>query len=532
MSWRLVSDLVAYIVHKPGGKGEIYFAAPEKKSYLAEVVRQLPDFPYTEVRLEQNEFKIRLSENLELLVTGPELPSTYDWYKVGNFSYTSIRGRENLGSIITQVANNCGDFGETIFEVAFSDDVPGEVKLVSPKMSEYKGCMEEMKRRLNCEIYKKTKKWIPGHRYDSLKETIYYLGELKSRRTDPLSSQFVGPDEMVTVYLYTTEIPEGAKTVTDILKKECFGKNPGNLKVLTKIPLMVDSGEVVKNDMPADISTLWPDILDNSIKRYTSIGWTGYSVIIHIKETLDFLCYQSPGHTEYNLSDEDKNKIKDVFKSSVFDVVMRNWDIKKGREELNILSTNTEEQNIESTKKVYFQSFVDGNVLRNIYYPGLYQEIFKEDFGELVLEVLKGWSPDIITKNFENYTKFSQFLISHWKDKTALVSKQRINSTNYRLDIVTIADLLGEGTVLYNYICEIIGSIRENHGIGANEYSVSNVGTRQNPKIYETISLTVKEILDYYNKKGVEVPEILKNEIVKRKFWKLSLTIDIDGGLK
>ena len=56
MNWRLTSEIVAYVI--PTEK-EVYLAATEKKQYQVKVLKLIEGKPYQEVRLYENQFKIK-----------------------------------------------------------------------------------------------------------------------------------------------------------------------------------------------------------------------------------------------------------------------------------------------------------------------------------------------------------------------------------------------------------------------------------------------------------------------------------------
>lgn len=529
-NWRLTSDVVAYIVSSGSGNrpDHIYLAAPEKKSYQTDVLKNIPSgVSYSDTRLDINEFNLKIDKNLDIYIKSENLPNPEAWYVVKNYV-----NRLEVGKYFTQLKSDLGDFGDVLFEASFNEDEHGKIDFVAPGMIEYKECFEELKRRTNCELFKKTKKWVPGHRYDSLKETRYYLGSVMSRfGTNMNKSEF--SDVPTLVHLYVNEYPGDLKSVSEVLKASKFGELPQDVKVMDNFPLMVDAGEVLVDDMGDDFSVYWNSMIQNSIDSTISVGWTGYKKYPRVKENLLPLAFQSSGNLDYtrSVTDEVKFKVKDIFKTSLLDIIVRHWNLSKGREDMTIKSDKTLKTNIDNLKRLYFHLFIDGNIMKNIYYPNFYKAVIGEDFDVLVEDVIQGWDESIVTSSFESYLKYSDYVITHYTSQSKISSKQRIKSTNYKLEVVTIQDLLGN-TVLGDSLKEIVTDIRDNFGLGAADYYISNVGNRREPKLYENIRITVKEIISWYAKKGLEMPENLKREIVGNKFWELTVSIDKDGTLK
>ena len=115
MNWRLTSEVVAYVV--PTEK-EVYLAATEKKQYQVKVLKLIEGKPYQEVRLYENQFKIKFGggdNDFDLYLWCSELPD--EWFKVANFYKPGIWN-------LLEDHTVTGGMIEEIFEVTFEEELP------------------------------------------------------------------------------------------------------------------------------------------------------------------------------------------------------------------------------------------------------------------------------------------------------------------------------------------------------------------------------------------------------------------------
>ena len=509
-SWRLSSDLIAFF-----SNDLVYLCSPEKKSYRSAILKKIYGNTQSpkEVNIENNQFNLKINKDFRVFIKCGEFPNPNHFYEVKNFSKVSdYSDIPDIGSIISQV--NGIDHGvypdNIIFEAAFSEEKPDEVMFINDSMPEYKEAFQEMKRRLNCSLYKKTKKWIPGHRYDSLSETYYYLGEFLSRRKEPYNSSFIkDPSDMQTVYLVTKDIDDSFGKISDIFKTKIFGNENDNILVLDKLPSCVDSGEVLENDV-TNIQDYWDNLVENSYNKYKNTNKFGLVTFDNQKYIFDIFCYQSVGKLDYNISELTKAKIEDVIKTE-----MTNIKVSSKSDKSNLLN--------EYTTKI-----IDGNIDRVNYYTELFNVL---QIDKKIIENIDKLDVDSLLLNLNSYVKYGEIHRYFKNNSKVLISKQRINSTSYKLDVITIDELLSGFDDLKSVVIDIINNARNNYGIGVSQMSDINVGTKKCPKVYTTISMNILDIINYYN--GIDnIPEKVKFEILNKKFWGLELTIDKDRELK
>ena len=401
-------------------------------------------------------------------------------------------------------------------------------------MKEYNECFEEMKRRLNCEFFKKTKKWIPGHRYDSIKETLYYLGCVKSRRQDDKGSEFIDdPAKCKEVYLAVRRLKSGETSISDVFKSRVIGDREDDIVVLDSPKSMVDSGSVLKDDF-----TRFEDYLDwlipNSLNRCKKVQEFGYVSYDNPKIFFDVFAYfsEDPDYTKkLKTGIPPLNYAYRVVKDLVFDCLLNSWETKNYRSDMTLSKTKSVEQNMEALSNLFLSSGVkDGNALRNLYYSGLYKRI-GIDLNEILTDVLGSWNEDnTIYGSFDNYMKFLFYTESRTMNQYR--SQQRVKSATHKLETNTISELFGDGELKESLI-DLINYARNNVGIGVSSYKIFDVGTKKEPKEFVTCIVTVDNILKFKSKKGEsEITETLKHEIMLSKFCQLSISFDREGEIR
>ena len=505
MNWRLTSEVIAYVV--PTEK-EVWLAAAEKKQYQVGVIKLINGKPYQEVRLYENQFSLRFGggdNDFDIYLKCEELPD--DWFKVANFYKPGIWNLIEGHTIVN------GELGEK-FEVIFEEDIP-YVSFIEPNMKNFKKCFEEMKRKMNCEMCKKTTKWIPGHRYDSFTESIFPLCTTKLRKTSLTNSEFLKDlDKMPDVWIYVEELGN-EKTVSEVLKNRSFGDGPTDLKIGFKTKSMVDAGEILTNDYSGNIKDYWLPIFENAKNSGKSL-----------KEILDtFSTYSDSPNPTLPIME-----LENLTKDTIEGVLVESWNLDNIRADLLVGDKNKEEENIERARKLFVISGIkDPNFLKGLYYPELYKElgIEMEDLTKEAIENVKGIR---MTQDFNTYLKYQNYWGNPGRiDTGKCCSKQRVKSTNYKLDVVTLKDLYGD-TELKDTIIEAVNKVREDFGLGATEYSLVNIGNKKEPKEYIICKLTLSDLIKY--KKGVsKMSENLKNEIIENHFVWVQVIFDKDGTL-
>lgn len=520
--WRLVSDLVVFLIPN---KYRIYFASPEKPSYINAVIKKVyndcSSIVPIELKLDDNSFNLKLDEELNVLVKSDLLPDKNQYYRVMNFCWSD--SPTILGNIISQVENNKGEFKDK-FEVIFSDSIPGEISFVSPSMSQYNSYFIEMRRRLNVELNRKTKKWKIGHRYDSLTKTIYYLGEVKSRLSSPQNTEFMEGVNMTTAYLYTSEIDEVKdKKISDILNSRSFGSN---IKVAFNQEAMVDCGEVLENDI-TNFQDYWEELMKNTINSEQKQGSDNIPRYEQLNNILSILSFQT-GTDDLKVSNEIKDELVEVIQNVMKSGLLKFWNYNISYIKLN--SKQPIEKNVENLIKIFYGEIKDRNLMRESYYNTYFNKV-GIDLAKIAKDVLVDWNENDIYSDFDNYVRFIEYTKNHYPTAVKPVNEREKSKGFSNSELYTVANSVGIDTELTNVIIGLFNFAVKKYGVGISEFEYYNIGTKKDPIIYIEARITLDDIIKFLG--GIDkMSEKLKQEIISRKFTEIKIQIDKDRVLE
>ena len=509
-NWRLVSDLFVYVLSTK----KVYFAPIDNKKIQSMVIKQIEN-PFIELKIENDGFNIKLQEDLNLYIKSDQFPEKEKYYKISNFD------KNSLGKIITQTKNDMGDFLDIKFEAIFSDDFPGIVSFVNNSMSQYKACFEEMKRRMNCELCKKTKKWIPGHRYDTLTNTIYYLGEVKSRKQTLTNSELQEGTSMPTAYLYVEEIDDGCKKISEILKSKCFGKD---IRVSFSQVSMVDCGKVLENDLEK-FQDYWEDLIINTEKEESSIDTFGNPIYDNSKNIFSVISYQS-GTEDLTISNGIKVIIEKVIRTIMKQTLKNYWNYNTSSIKLN--NKQTVEENTNSLVTLTLTKIKDENILRCLYYKELFHK-FNIPIEDIAKKIIINWNENDIFNDFNLYLKHVGYIMIHYPTSNIILQREKTKTYNIK-DFIKVSDLYGENE-LSDSIIKLFEKSKSNYGVGISKFEYYNIGTKKDPKIYILANIKLDDLIKYFD--GVDnMSENLKNIIMKKKFIEVDINVDYDKVLE
>ena len=515
-NWRIIQNLAIFLPTVEN-KNLIYIANEESAAYLSEVIKSMSEYiGYNSFKISDLRVSIRFGENLSLCVKSAQLPDKDAWYEVGNFR------KEDAFKIISENTLVNGEILGEEFEVIFSDDYPNEISFISSKMSGYNECMEEVRRRLSCTFGKKTKKFVEGHRYDSLEETIYYLGEFKSRKVAPDASEFVPIDQAVPVYLYTEAVR--FDNIDDVFKNEVFGSGKYDIKIAYKLKSMVDSGEILKNNLQGGIQDYWTTIWMNSLNRYGQKDGRGnvrYQNILDIFAPLSIL-----SKADIAVNTNMANEITVLLENLTKEFILNNWEIKtQGSGDL--LASNSKEKNVDSIRLRLFTKSgcmkTDPNVMSIKYYNQLLNE-FKVPSLDVYKNEIEQFSEGNLSCDFDEFYKNEDYFKRRVVVRD-ITLQQRKSSTPYTLPQKYIKDVYGQGTQLTETLVNIIDTANNNFGVGVHKYTMYNAGSKSKPMEFIDAWVTLDDVVKYCG--GVDkMPEALKNEIASSRFCMINVKFD------
>lgn len=485
--WKISGDLTIY-----SSENKIWLVNPEglKKRDLLLLRRNVGDSK--ESRLETNEFQLRVRPDLrfEVLHEGA-------WKVVMN-----LVGTEYSGFILTQASVEKGVLSGT-FEAIVCPLYPGKVFFVSQDMEEYDSCFDEMTRAFNVGMFKKTRKWIPGHRYDSAKVTYYYLGEYSvNMGPDIYGTEFFG--SLRKAHIVCKNI-RGCKTVSEVFLKYPLGHD--GLEILETLPLMVDSGESLKDDlggtMPGELSTaMFNKFLME--KRQPS-------------EVLSALSYGT-SQAERTIVDY----AKEVYQDHLYKALVTYW---KSSSSSDLGNESDLEETVREAIRIACKCINPHNVYSNLYYSGLY--------GELGLSLEKMTKEAISKFTFKNsvFTRFEDYL--RWgpdyfkyheiasPDKTL---NQRVKSIypGGSRKVETLEKTLG-GACLAQEVKNIVDEATADISFDVTFYQDNDAFVR--------VKVTVDDLIKH--RKGVQnMPETLKREIMANMFQSVIIEFDKNSPIK
>lgn len=521
--WRLTPGFLAFVDVVDGEK-RVYLASKDKKADKNVVMKLIQDRPFTEIDADLNELELEfrrlnkewVTSSVGIFIRNPEVFSDDSWYRVMNFY------DEHLANIFLSLDSKKGTFEGKVFEAIFSETSPSTVSFVCLEMPEYKTYFEEMKRRINCETNKKTKKWVAGHRYDTIKETYFFLGTFASRKESLTNSEFKQNLEMANAYLYINTIRSTDKSISDIFKTRVFGDGPEDIKVMFALPSAVESGEALVNDfVDEEIQNYWDVMLDNAVeacKVNRSKDYVGYRDTYRIFEIFSY--FSSWAKLDY--PKDIVNKFKCILADLAFDTMVEWYGIQRSDNNLNILSTKSKEDNIKALERNIYNLTRDVNISKSAYYPALLK-CMGIVMGDILTNVFIDWNDSNFCDSFNDYLKYS-FYFNKRNSDLGLISRQRVKTTSYSIDVVTIESILGPG-LLKDTVVNLVKYARDNHGSGVSKYAIYNVGTKKAPKEYISCEVTLDDILSFVKDSRTDK---LESEIISKKFTRITVQADKD----
>lgn len=492
--WRLISDVEAWINKEAG---HVVFAPFGNKKEKVEYLKRLQDrgVSYAPIVLDSPEFSLKAINDPKV---GFKLSCEIlgEWYSVENFD------TDTWGGIITQVDIVKGII-QGSYEIVVSDSV-GLVSFVNQDMVQYDIFFDEMVRRMSCKVGKKTKKWIPGHRYDSEDGVLYYLGEFKSRKDDPFGTEFL--KEGIKAYV-AIEHGKKFKKVSEAL----ISMPP--LRILSKPVSMVDAGQALEADI-SGFNDLWQVIIPEFHK--------GLPEIVNPSSLLPLWTIMSLGESYDNIP---RDLVEDMVKRAFLYTYINQFDIDSYSG--NPLSGKTVKENVDPLIKAFIKLTGDFNVLAPLYYPEFFNAL-GIDLTKIAEETLDLPSPlNYVTRDFDTYINWGKvYFENHEVESKTRVCNLRVKTGSYG-DKVSLSTLFGDGP-LTRAIIETAQEGIESYGLKVSYYRVVNMGTAKSPKEYIKMRINLMDLV----KTRPEMPENLKYDIVANRFQSVSIEFDKDGILE
>ena len=540
-NWRLTTDVTVMI--KAGGdkNKEVYLAPPEKKYETS--VSKLIDSYYNPVTIENKSISLKIESNSDtggfnLYMFSPNLPGGSEKdirYQIMNFDTSSIWG-------IIEQCNIVDGKPDGEFYAVFSDNLINKVSFVSKSMKDFNKCNEEMRRRINCEYFKKTKKIVFGHRYDSIKETRYYLCEVNSRKQNDTHSEFLANGFAASnkLYLYVNNLKETDTSIAQVLSSRCFGFGDYDIKVAYDSPSFMDSGSVLTDDFSGNIKDYWEVMFDNAVKECKKVDAWGYTIYKDIRKILEIFAYQNDADMTYKIDKNLYDSLVEILSTTLNHNLLVYWKLYNADASLMVNDKNSFDTNINALIKLFYKNLVDPNLYKALYYDELFKEM-NIQLESIARNVLVSWDESNITSSFENFLKYRffytnkqflskktimDFISNQVSEKTASGDDDEGDKKN----LLDVSALFGKSE-LTDSIIDLYDYSNSNFGLGVTDYEIVNFGTKSKPRYAVYSRITLEDLIKY--KKGTEnMSETLKNEITRNKFNSIVVIVDKSEKIK
>ena len=450
---------------------------------------------------------------MEVRIQSLEFPNPEKWYHLCNFY------PHHLGNLLRNCKfdKDSGEFEGTFSPIISSSaDLLDMCSLISESMEEYDEYLEETVREMNCEVNKKTKKWIIGHRYDSPAETRYLLCKTKIRGS---AESF--PDQPENdVWIYTNNI-QGVSSISEALKSKAFGLEPGDLKLMTTIPGgFVELGEVLNDDYSNNFDDYVQDILEHSKKSYFKNIYEEpqnlqnflipYLILNSVPEAASTLlkeCLREFGYQcLYTLYDKGSMMIWYYGVSG---------DRRMGTD-------RSPKENKEALIDLVYYRIPDKNIDKIIYYDTLFQH-YGISLDKICDDLVSDWKPQEFMKDLDTYMEHLDYFKSRKQSiLTNLDLRKDSLITKDTKETRKLSDLIGND-MLYDTIQKML--------MNPENYQERLLGGSKD-YMYREANITLSDVLGWARENYGEIPEDLKNEILCHQFCEIHLMYDANKNIE
>lgn len=456
-------------------------------------------FRPTDIKKASDEGVLLSEPEFDLVFDDSLVPSILwkgEYYVVKNFIPTN----EARGKLIRAMSGLSGEGLDPVF----TEEAPDAVWFVKSGTQDYRDASDEMIRRLNCSMMKKTRKWQPGHRYDSEDKTYYYLGKFVTHRRNYDSSEFI-PDP-IECHLVVERIPEGIDTIPDVLRTCLYGST-GKEYIHTlwgTLPLMVDSGETLKNsEEPWDLQSLYMDQLKNA-----------YESGAPLEKALEIFAYTDKAEDVFLPDSVDLDPIVGRVRERMMNLLIQWWGLKYNGDASYVGPDQAEGPNVKGLVTLFAGSLDQENIFRTLYYPELFRLICV-DLEKLAKDALIDWGGGFQLKSdFDYYVRVYPL----WK--------------KYHRTCVEVDQTGGRpenflGRVLGSSLAEAMEKLLVGGADSVTSWKEINRGTASRPDIVIQAKVTLPDLLAVG-----EPDETLKNDIINSEFQELNIKFMKDKGVK
>lgn len=511
--WKTVGYIYAYESYD---RLRVYIANPESKKTWGPV-KNMSESVTNPIKLENGKQKVYIEIGDVYL----EMPGGY-YLKVSNLHLDNLLDQISGASLEKGVAENVY-FG-------FSDLYPGETVMLFPNTLLFMAAEDENCRETSLKLCKKTTKFIPGNKYETLSGFLWYLGEYYSCRGN--ENSYYGSDNFPSnkrqlSKVFSNFLPE-SKKVSDIfstcefvVRSDSVGSfvndaNPSRTLIFTsKSVSLVDTGssEVIL-DSQVD------DSYENRVKKYVDENKEPYSLgskKFHYRNLqflfylFDLSCEKELSGSKSRITTKTKDMVREILKTNIEYILSKQYDANGSSSRMT--SNVDQKNNIRTIINDLIYQKSSRYYLNGRYLVTMIKSLFDIDLEELVGEALKTFTiPKIET--FEDYLEN----IGSYEFRE---SKYQVN-----IDFIYCSDDKRKFSVYFpdcayrKALIDIYNEAINSNGGNIKNFDVDNVGTVKSPVLRYTFRVTLEDLARHFKVGNLnDLPEDIKKDLVSQKIY-------------
>ena len=422
---RLVPETNYYVT----SSSEILFIEPGKKIIATKAETYLYCKGTVAVKKgtlkDSSGFSVKILDGM-IYVSHPDIMKG-DWLKLSN------QDENNISAISEFCEVNKGQVVGSDFDLAFQMDEVGDQILekswmISKEMNDlYLKAWKEFTRRMNFTFKKKTKKYLPGHRYDSESKTLWYIGEIRSPlpgSSNLKSGSYITRHGFVNRPVGKT-LKETLESIRYLEDKQKIGdidissyeNSETTLFLISTSPLMSDSGQELDPNPIIKPYEVWESWIDGlKIEKSKANCWEDCPDTVQLYSLLQLMTDTSGGDiSEYDLltstevKDRIKTKLSKLLESYIrYNIIVSYMGRDVYNKDLKLKSSDDFATQVKAIMNliVYEMPCIKSDCNK---YLGILNEL-GINLGEIAEKALNWYIRDFSMDNFDMYYKYQKCL--------------------------------------------------------------------------------------------------------------------------